>query len=291
MIDLQIHTNDSDGTWTWSQVLNHCEELGLTACSITDHDTVSRHAEIKAWAKNKKIRVIPGLELSTTEKDQTVHLLGYFFDGSVSRLEEQLVFLNEARHDRNSRILLKLQELGFHVSEEDLKKVAGKATVGRPHIARALLEKGYVQSIKEAFDRFLGATGVAYFPKEEIPLREGIELLHDAGAVTSVAHPLLLNRPIEALEASFREWKSWGLDGLESIYPTYTVEQTAFMQRVTTKLGLLMTGGSDFHGENKPHIKIGTGMGSLNVSDEVLHPLLERRAKVAKEINISIEPN
>jgi predicted metal-dependent phosphoesterase TrpH len=169
--------------------------------------------------------------------------------------------------------------LGYAVTEDELKRVAGQATVGRPHIARLLLEKGCVKSIAEAFERFLTPGGAAYFPKEEIPLREGIELLYEAGAVTSVAHPGLLKRSPDELESSMRTWKDWGLDAIEAVYPSYNQDQTAFFHRNAGKLGLLMTGGSDFHGENKPHLKIGTGTGSLNVPDAFLEPLLERRAE------------
>jgi 3',5'-nucleoside bisphosphate phosphatase len=289
MIDLQLHTTDSDGTWPWDTVLNACGAMGLTAFAITDHDTVVRRNEIQVWAEENKKMAIPGIELSTCEKDQTVHLLGYFLEGPLDKLETQLSFLQEARKDRNSKIIRKLQELGLDLTEEDLRRVAGKATVGRPHLARVLMEKGYVQTIKEAFDRYLGITGSAYFPKEEIPLREGIDLLHDAGAVTSVAHPMLLHRFPETLEASFKEWRSWGLDGLESIYPTYQPEQTAFMKRVAQKYKFLLTGGSDFHGENKPHIKIGTGTGELNVPDELIAPLVERKNEIVKSLSKTIK--
>ena len=158
--------------------------------------------------------------------------------------------------------------------------------LGRPHIARLLLDKKVVRSIQEAFEKYLSINGLAYYPKEELPLHEAIDLLHEAGAVTSVAHPGLLKRAPEDLEASVKMWRSWGLDGLEGVYPTYSLEQTAFFQRLSDKYGFLITGGSDFHGENKPHIKIGTGTGHLNVPDELLAPLLQKRAEIQKAISI-----
>lgn len=258
--------------------------MGLKAYAITDHDTVVRHQEIRAWAKANNALAIPGIELSTRDQDQTVHLLGYFLEGSLVRLESRLSYLKDGRKDRNRKIIARLQQLGFAVTEEELLRVAGQGTVGRPHIARLLLEKGFVQSIKEAFDRFLSITGMAYFPKDEIPLQEGIELLHEAGCVTSVAHPILLNRTPDELELLIKEWKAWGLDGLEGIYPTYKPEQTAFIERMAHKYGLIITGGSDFHGENKPYIKIGTGTGSLNVPDEILEPLFNRKEEILKFI-------
>jgi predicted metal-dependent phosphoesterase TrpH len=285
MIDLQLHTTDSDGTWAWDRVLEACLSMGLSAFAITDHDTVVRHAEIRAWAKGKKPLVIPGVELSTKENNQTVHLLGYFCEGPLDRLEERLKFLNAARADRNTLILGKLRKLGFDVTEDDLKRVAGKATVGRPHLARVLLEKGYVGTIREAFDRFLAAGAAAYVEKEEMPLRDGIEILHSAGAVTSVAHPILLNRTPDELETSLKLWRSWGLDGLEGIYPTYKPEQTQFMARMAGKYGFLITGGSDFHGENKPHIRIGVGLGTLSVPDDLIAPLVERKEEVMRKIH------
>jgi predicted metal-dependent phosphoesterase TrpH len=284
MIDLQLHTTDSDGTWTWDRVLQACVDARLTAFAITDHDTIMRHAEIRAWGATRNVLAIPGVELSTREKDQTVHLLGYFLDGPLLKLEERLRFLQDGRGDRNVLIITRLQELGLNVTEEEVREIAGPGVIGRPHIARLLLKKGYVTTMQQAFDRFLTPGGSAYFPKVELPLRQAIDLLHEAGAVTSVAHPLLLSRPAEELEASFKEWRGWGLDGLESLYPTYNAEQTSFMRRITAKYGYLLTGGSDFHGENKPHIRIGVGTGSLNIPDDLLTPLFQRRDEILSAI-------
>ncbi len=277
MLDLQLHTTDSDGTWPWDKVLEHCRQMGLKAFAITDHDTIARRTDILDWARRKNAMAIPGIELSTRENDQSVHLLGYFLDGPLEKLEKRLTFLCDERNVRNKKIIEKLHAIGFNVTEEELKIAAGRATVGRPHIARLLLEKGHVKSISEAFERFLTPGGAAYFSKEELPLKEGIELLQEAGAVTSVAHPGLLKRNPDELEASMRTWRDWGLDAIEAVYPSYSEEQSSFFFRMAGKLGLLMTGGSDFHGENKPHIKIGTGTGGLHVSDALLEPLLERR--------------
>ncbi|MCG3204482.1 MAG: 5'-3' exoribonuclease [Elusimicrobia bacterium] len=277
MIDLQLHTSDSDGTWGWKQVLEKCLDLRLTAFAITDHDTIVRRNDILAWAKANEAMAIPGVELSTTENGQTVHLLGYFLEGPLEKLEGRLAYLCEGRRVRNKKIVERLQSLGISVNEEDVYRVAGSATVGRPHIARLLIEKGVVKTLQEAFDRYLSSNGSAYYPKDELPLREAIDLLHEAGAVASVAHPGLLKRVPEALESSLKEWRSWGLDGIEAVYPSYSLEQTAYFERIATKYGFIRTGGSDFHGDNKPHIKIGTGTGHLNVPDEFLEPLLEKR--------------
>ena len=284
MIDLQIHTTDSDGTWPWDQALQHCLAMGLTAYAITDHDTILRQEQIRNWAKKNKALAIPGVEMSTNDKGQTVHLLGYFLEGPLDKLESELVKLRAARNERNSKIIGKLQQFGFKVTDQDLEAIAGRGSVGRPHIARLLFERRYVQSMKEAFDRFLAVGAQAYFPKEEIPLRDGIDLLHGAGAVTSVAHPLLMNRPMEELEGVLDEWRGWGLDAIEAIYASYRPEQSIYLQRLAQKHDLLITGGSDFHGENKPQINIGVGMGDLNVPDAVLEPLLARKDQILSQI-------
>jgi len=284
MIDLQLHTTDSDGTWPWDKVLIHCQSIGLKAFAITDHDTTARRPEILAWAKTHGAEAIPGIELSTTENGQTVHLLGYFLEGPLQELEKKLVYLRKERGARNKKMIARLQQLGMDITEDDVQKVAGTGTVGRPHIARVLLQKGRVQSFQEAFDRFLSVTGLAYFPKAEIPLKEAIALLHEAGAVTSVAHPLLLKRSREELEQSLEEWRSWGMDGVEAYYPSYSPEQSAFILRLADKLGFIKTGGSDFHGENKPYIKIGIGKGSLQVPDSLLEPLYKRRDEILKRV-------
>jgi len=190
--------------------------------------------------------------------------------------------LRDGRMSRNKKIVAKLQSLGLNVTEEEVLRAANNATVGRPHIARLLMEKGLVRTMQEAFDRYLSTNGSAYFPKDELPLHDAIDLLHGAGAVASVAHPGLLKRSAETLEASLKEWRGWGLDAIEAIYPSYSLEQLAFFERVADKYGFLRTGGSDFHGENKPHIKIGTGTGHLNVPDELLEPLLVRKEEIAK---------
>lgn len=285
MIDLQLHTTDSDGTWAWDKVLDACLAMKLTAFAITDHDTIMRRGEIIAWAQAHKARAIPGIELSTTEGGQTVHLLGYFLDGPLAALEERLDFLKRGRADRNVKIVKKLQSLGIAVTEEEVLAIAGRGTIGRPHIARLLLQKGVVKTMQEAFERYLTPGGLAYFPKEEMPLRDAIDLLHASGAVASVAHPGLLKRHPEALEASLATWRGWGLDGIEAVYPMYSEEQSTFFRRLAGKYDFLMTGGSDFHGENKPHIKIGTGTGSLSVPDSLVDPLFARRDEIMKGLN------
>lgn len=285
MIDLQLHTTDSDGTWPWRKVLEACVQLKLSAFAITDHDTMVRREDVLDFARDNNVKAIPGIELSTTEGGQTIHLLGYFLDGRLGRLEERLDFLRRGRMDRNGLIISKLRSLGINVTEAEVLAVADNKVVGRPHIARLLVNKGAVSTIQEAFDKYLTPGGKAYFPKDELPLREAIDLLHEAGAVTSVAHPGLLKRSPLDLENALKEWRSWGLDGIEGIYPAYNAEQTAFFHRMSTKYGFLITGGSDFHGENKPHIKIGVGTGSLNVPDELLEPLYKRREEIAREAN------
>jgi len=290
VIDLQLHTTDSDGTWPWVRVLDACLAMGLKAFAITDHDTVRRRAEIIEWARSHGALAIPGIELSTHDRGQTVHLLGYFLDGPLKKLESKLAFLLLGRADRNGLIIRRLQELGIDITEEEVRKAAGEATMGRPHIARLLLEKKCVKSMQDAFDRYLGITGSAYFPKEEIPLREGIDLLHEAGAVTSVAHPGLLKRTPEEMQASLEDWRNWGLDGIEAVYPMYSAEQSALFARSAAKYGFLMTGGSDFHGDNKPHIKIGVGTGSLHVPDDLIEPLLKKREEIARAARVHGEP-
>jgi predicted metal-dependent phosphoesterase TrpH len=281
VIDLQLHTTDSDGTWPWRKVADACVELKLTAFAITDHDTMVRRAEVVAYGKQRNVQAIPGIELSTSENGRTVHLLGYFLNGPLDKLEERLLFLRQGRMDRNVLIIERLRSIGIDVTEAEVLAVAGNKVIGRPHIARLLLSKGHVATMQEAFDKYLTPGGKAYFPKVELPLRDGIDLLHEAGAVTSVAHPGLLKcTPLE-LETWLKEWRSWGLDGVEGIYSSYSPEQTAFFVRMQSKYGFLITGGSDFHGENKPHIKIGTGTGKLNVPDALLEPLYKRRDEVA----------
>jgi len=275
-----LHTTDSDGTWPWDKVLEECLRIGLSAYAITDHDTITRRGEILAWARKHKAKAIPGVELSTKENDETVHLLGYFLGGDLEKLEKKLKEAISARTDRNSKIIKKLQAMGYQISMEELNRMTTGGPIGRPHIAQVLLAKGYVESVRKAFQRFLGREGAAYVPKDDMPLKKGIELLNEAKAVTVVAHPGLLTRSAPEFEAALKRWRSWGLDGIEVYYPSHNDEQIGFLERMADKFGFLKTGGSDFHGDNKPNIKIGVGYGKLAVPDELMGPLFKRRDEI-----------
>ena len=283
-IDLHLHTNCSDGTATLEELVAQCAAAGLKAISVTDHDTLGCVDAAPAVAKKHGLTIIPGVEISAKDRGKTVHLLAYFLEGPREELHQKLAFLRQARVERNTKILAKLRELGVDAQEADLLRIAGKATLGRPHIARLLMEKGKVRSIQEAFDRFLVVGGLAYFPKEELPLKEAIELIHRAGGVAAVAHPLRFQWDRPFFEEVVREWISWGLDGLEVFYSSHSDPEVSYLQKLCKRLGLLMTGGSDFHGANKPDIKVRYGFGGLHVPGTLLEPLMQRKDVILNEV-------
>lgn len=273
MIDLHTHSTASDGTLTPSELAAQAASLSLEAVALTDHDTISGIDEFLAACKEHALEGVAGIEISAHFKNRSLHLLGYYIDPHSAALTLQTTDLVEARDERNLQMIKKLNALGFAITLEEVQRVAGDV-VGRPHIAQILQAKGYVRSHQEAFGLYLGATGKAYVPKERLTPEEAIDLILVAGGLPVVAHPGTLPlRGERDFRALLSQLKAKGLAGVEAFYPEHTLEERFMLASLADQLGLVATGGSDFHGGNRPGVVLGRGDGSLNVPYRALEEL------------------
>lgn len=271
-IDLHLHTTYSDGSLSPAEVVALAEKANVVALAVTDHDTVAGIPETIDLGKTRGIEIIPGLEISSQYGDSELHMLGYFFDWNNQGLLDRLVQLRASRHVRNPLIIEKLQKLGLDVTYEEVRALAGTDSVGRPHIARILMQKGYVTSAKEAFNRYLAKGAAAYVPRSLPDPVEAIKWIRDAGGLPVLAHPTWVDRP-EGVPKLCERLKGEGLAGIEVHYSTHNPQQTAEYLDLAKRLDLLITGGSDFHGVTKPDIEVGLGRGGLTVPPVLLEPL------------------
>jgi predicted metal-dependent phosphoesterase TrpH len=271
-IDLHTHSTASDGSMTPLELVRHASSKGLAAIAITDHDTVNGVAQAMEEGLKLGIEVIPGVEISV-DFDPEMHLLGYFPNGHVYAILKTLEELREKREQRNPRIVNKLNELGLEITLSEVSKLALGGNVGRPHVARAMVNRGYVASIDEAFDKYLASGRPAYFKKDKLTPAEGIVEIVRAGGVPVLAHPIYLGMTGECLDQLLAELVGVGLMGIEAYYTENTPERTAELLQLAMKHKLLVTGGSDFHGGFKPDIEIGSGRGSLKIPYSLLSAL------------------
>lgn len=272
-IDLHLHTTHSDGSFSTGEVMAFAKQAGLTALAITDHDIVDGIPEATAIGKELGIEVVPGVEISSRLGESELHILGYFLNWTDALLAQRLSTLRDSRHLRNPKIVQRLNELGIPITYEEVRALAGTESVGRPHIARLLMEKQVVTSAKEAFDRYL-ANGRPAFVDRELPEpAEAVRWIREAGGVPVLAHPTWVRTSAEGLRILVRELKAAGLGGLEVHYSSHTPSQTTEYLDLARQCDLLVTGGSDFHGVTKPDIEVGIGRGQLKVSQKLLDPL------------------
>jgi predicted metal-dependent phosphoesterase TrpH len=272
-IDLHLHTTHSDGSYSPAEVLEFAKAAGVSALAITDHDIVSGLPEAMEAGSRLGIEVIPGVEISSRYANSELHILGYGIDWRQPRLDERLQSLRESRHQRNPRIIERLNELGLDVTYEEVRELAGTESVGRPHIARVLMNKKVVASAKEAFDRYLAEGRPAFVPRELPEPTEAVAWIREAGGIAVLAHPTWVKESVEGLGRLVERLKADGLGGLEVYYSTHSAKQTGEYRSLAKRLDLLVTGGSDFHGVTKPDISVGTGRGDLTVSEALLEPL------------------
>lgn len=277
VIDLHAHSTASDGSLSPTALVARAAECGLGAIALVDHDTTAGVAEAQAAAAEFSLELVPGCELSAEFGTGELHLLGLYLDPLSPALAQALGELRTARHARNRIIIDKLKALGARIDYETVLRLAGDGAVGRPHIAQALVESGFVQTRQDAFNRLIGNGGKAYAPKTVFSPAEAIRLLKAAGASVMLAHPGLLHMAPKSEEALIDELVGHGLDGIEAIYSEHTPAQTDRLLALARRKGLIVSGGSDFHGSAKPHIELGCGRGSLTVPDAVLDAIKARR--------------
>lgn len=274
-IDLHTHSTFSDGTFTPLQLVKYAEEKGLKAFAITDHDTTEGVKEAKSIETN--VEVISGVEISTRYDKKEIHIVGLYVNENDADLNKQLKYYREKRVTRNFEILEKLNSLGVDITIDDVKESCTGDVISRAHIAKALVSKGFVGSYTEAFDRYLGDNKCAYVPRETLNYEESMELITKAGGVPVLAHPLLYKMSDTNLENMMVKLRQKGLKAVEVYYSTHSNSDTQHIMAMANRVGLIYSGGSDFHGATKPKIDMGTGMGKLAVPYEILEKIRGER--------------
>jgi hypothetical protein len=262
-IDLHCHSTASDGTLTPTQVVQLAKDSGLSAMSLTDHDTVAGNAEAQAAAEKLGIDFVTGIEISAEfPRPGTLHVLGYRVDPNNPALKNLTEELLAGRDNRNPRIVAKLNEMGVAVTMEEWQSEAKGAVLGRPQLAAILMRKGYVSSIKQAFDKYIGQGAPAYFDKERLTPRQAVERIRESGGLPILAHPVQLRLENDAqLERQIKDLIDMGLAGIEVIHSDHDAATVEKLIRLADKYKLLKTGGSDFHGSNKNDIRLGVASG------------------------------
>jgi 3',5'-nucleoside bisphosphate phosphatase len=256
-IDLHVHSTESDGTFTPEQIVDTAKVGGIDTVALCDHDTTSGLEKFISYANDKGINAVTGVEISATSSAGECHILGLNFPLHCIPLEDALQKYRNARTQRNVKIIEKLHNLGFEVSIEELCAYAKGTVAGRPHIARLLIDKGGAVSIDDAFDRFLTQGAVAYVERPKMDPFKMISLLKQSGATVVLAHPGLLRMQESELEEFVYALVKRGLDALEVFTPHNTDEQILFLKTLADKFKISCSGGSDFHGDNKPGHRIG----------------------------------
>jgi len=265
--DLHIHSTASDGKLTPTDVVLEAARRGLSFIALTDHDNIDGIASAQATARAfPGLKIIPGVEISTDVAEGEVHVLGYFIDYTDPEFNAALDGFKNSRLQRGEKMVAKLRKLGINIDWQRVKEIAGGSTIGRPHIAQAMLEKGYITSFKEAFNEYLGHGRPAYVERDKMTPKEAVELIIKAKGLPVLAHPLTLPDP----EAMTAELKGAGLVGLETYYNGYTTEEINRLLTLADKHELIATGGSDYHGIDDTE----TGIGDIDLPLEAVEKLI-----------------
>lgn len=274
-VDLHVHSNASDGTMSPDEVVSYASSKELKAIALTDHDTADGIAAARKTAASLPLELIPGIELSCFYQDTEIHILGFFIDETSPVLKEGLKHLIHIRKMRNEQMLKRFQEDGFQITMEDLLHGNPDTVVTRAHFARVLTEKRYVSSMSKAFDKYLQYGGRYCSRKETVTPAQVMDLLNRCGAWSCLAHPMQYHLGYRQLEELISQLKEMGLRGLEVYHSSQNPYQSSKLREMAKRFQLLPSGGSDFHGSNKPDIDIGTGRGGLRISELLLQDIKE----------------
>ncbi len=288
-IDLHSHSTASDGTLRPKELVAKAAEIGLRCLALTDHDTTAGLAEALAAGKEYGVEIIPGCELSVDFQSGIMHIVGLWISPTSPNLNAVLECLRDDRLTRNQRILQKLANLGICISYDELSEMVQdeKSSIGRPHIARVLIRQGIVPDVKTAFQEYLGTGKKAYVPKMKLPPEVAIETLKADNATVILAHPYSLSLPLDETETVLKKLQSYGLDGLEVYYPLHSLKEREQYGEIAERLGLLVSGGSDFHGSVKPDISLGTGKSNLAIPYEIIQKMKDYRTAKGLPLVIS----
>ena len=277
MIDLHVHSKKSDGSLAPADLTKLALSIPLSAYALTDHDTMDGVCEAMEAAEGTDLTVIPGVELSADHNGKEIHLVGLYADHTNEALSSYLTKFRQTRDARNEQMCERLTAGGMSVSMEELRAAFPDAVLTRAHFAKVLVKKGYVRSVAECFERFLGDRCPYFIPRERIASTDAVALLKGAGSIAVLAHPTLYHLGKEQLYDMTKALKDAGLDALEAKYSTYSATQEREMKELAKSLSLGISGGSDFHGDAKPDIRLGTGYGRLYIDDSILTDLLKGR--------------
>lgn len=263
-VDFHTHSTRSDGTMTPTELVRHAKDSGLSAFALTDHDSVDGIEEASKEAERIGIEFIPGIEFSAAEDTET-HIIGLFLDTKNETLLATIDKLKNSRRRRMEDVCNKLRGLGFDVTHEEALKIAGGSFVGRAHIAKLMVEKGYCETVRECFDKYIGLGKPAYSEKTELTAVEAVKAIRAAGGLAYLAHLNQTGFDTDRLRELLTKLKEAGLNGIEGYYPEYSHEHITEYRDLALELQLSFGGGSDFHGKMKPHIEIGVGTGNLRI--------------------------
>jgi len=269
--DLHLHTTASDGRLSPVEVVQKAVQLGLDAIAITDHDSVDGiPSALEAAKAFPRLLIIPGVEISTDTPEGEAHILGYFIDSNDPEFIHALEELRNARYDRGLKMVGKLADLGIHIDWARVLDLASGGTIGRPHIAQAMLERGYISTLGEAFAKYIGREGLAYVKRKKLTPVEAIALILKANGLPFLAHPA----DIKHLDSFVHQLKEAGIVGLEAYYANYSPNKTARLIALAKQYGLIASGGSDYHGLDNT---IGSDIGSIDMPQESMEQLISLR--------------
>lgn len=273
IVDLHVHSTESDGTLTPEDLVAEAKKVGLAAFALTDHDTCQGVGKAMPLAASAGIELIPGIELSTDYHGKEVHIVGLYIDIENEQLLKKTAEYRKCRSERNALMVEALQKEGLSITMEELVAENPDCVITRANIARFLYEHGQIKSVREAFDRYIGDHCKCYVGRLKVASTDAVRLIKEARGTAILAHPLLYGLSNTNLQKMIDELKPVGLDGLEAIYSTYTTGEEQQMKRLARENGLLISGGSDFHGSNKPDIALGRGRGHLYIPYSVLETI------------------
>ena len=277
IVDLHVHSTESDGTFSPTELVTEAKRTGLSAFALTDHDTCSGVSKAMPCVTSAGIELIPGIELSTDYHGKEVHIVGLYIDIENEQLLKKTAEYRKCRSERNALMVEALRKEGLSITMEELVAENPDCVITRANIARFLYEHGQIKSVREAFDRYIGDHCKCYVGRLKVASTDAVRLIKEAGGTAILAHPLLYGLSNTNLQKMIDELKPVGLDGLEAIYSTYTTGEEQLMKRLARENGLLISGGSDFHGSNKPDIALGKGRGHLYIPYTVLTDIKNHR--------------
>ncbi len=282
LIDLHVHSNRSDGTLTPTELVDHAAALGLAAFALTDHDNTDGLAEAFAAAEKAGVELVPGIEFSTEYLGTDIHIVGIDFDWKAPAFQERIDYYRSERVRRNQKMIDMMAADGFDISYEQMVQSFGESVWTRAHFAKFLLAKGYIKDISEAFTTYIGDNCKYFIPREKVSPFEVVELIREFGGIPILAHPFQYKFSDEVLRTLIEKLIGSGLMGIEVYYSTHTQEQCDYLQAIADEYHLTPSGGSDFHGSNKPDIGLGSGKNNLHIPYSILEDLRKRQQEEGK---------